>query len=190
MNETSQSEITRILQDWNNGNKKARELLLPIVYNELRRQAKYLMTGERADHTLQPTALVHEAFLRVSGLNEIKWNDRKHFFRFVSQIMRQVLVDHARTKAANKRGNSLIHFSVDDLQIPVEERASAIIRLDEALAELKKFDKRKAEIVEMKYFGGMKSSEIAEVLEISVRTVGREWQEAKFWLYRELNRNS
>lgn len=189
MSEKAPSEITRILHDWNDGNEEAKELLLPIVYNDLRRQAKRLMAGERRDHTLQPTALVHEAFLRVSGLNEIKWNDRKHFFRFVSQIMRQVLVDHARTRATEKRGNKPVHFSVDDLQIPVEERAAAIIRLDEALAELKAVDERKAEIVEMKYFGGMKTDEIAEALEISVRTVGREWQEAKFWLFRELNRS-
>ena len=189
MNEITQSEITRILRDWNNGDEEAKELLLPIVYNELRNQAKYLMTSERADHTLQPTALVHEAFLRVSGLNEIEWNDRKHFFRFVSLIMRQILVDHARSKATGKRGNKPIHFSIDDLQIPVEERASAIVRLDETLAELKTVDERRAKIVEMKYFGGMNTAEIAEALEISERTVGREWQEAKFWLYRELNKN-
>ncbi len=187
MSET-QSEITRILHDWNNGDDEAKELLLPFVYNELRQRAKFLMSGERSNHTLQPTALVHEAFLRVSGLNEITWNDRKHFFRFVSQIMRQILVDYARQRAADKRGNTAIHFSTDDLQIPMEERASAIIRLDEALAELKTVDERKANIVEMKYFGGMTSSEIAEALELSERTVGREWQEAKFWLYRELNR--
>lgn len=190
MSEKTSSEITRILHEWNSGNEEAGELLLPIVYKELRLQAKFLMLNERSNHTLQPTALVHEAFLRVSGLNEIKWNDRKHFFRFVSHIMRQILVDYARSKAADKRGGNPIHFSVEDLQIPVEERAAAIIRLDETLAQLRKIDERRANIVEMRYFGGMKNSEIAEALEISERTVGREWLEAKFWLYRELNQNS
>lgn len=183
------SEITQILHEWNDGDTSAGERLFPFVYHELKRQARFLMASERAEHTLQPTALVHEAFLKLSGLNEIKWNDRKHFFRFVSQLMRQILVDHARTKATDKRGNKPIHFSIDDLHIPAEERAAAIVRLDDALTELGQVDERRAKIVEMKYFGGMKATEIAEALEISERTVGREWQEAKFWLYRELNRS-
>ena len=189
MSENSGAEITQILHEWNDGDESAGERLFPFVYHELKRQARFLMSGERAEHTLQPTALVHEAFLKLSGLNEIKWNDRKHFFRFVSQLMRQILVDYARSKATDKRGNKPIHFSVEDLQIPAEERAAAIVRLDDALDELARVDERRAKIVEMKYFGGMKSGEIAEALEISERTVGREWQEAKFWLYRELNRN-
>jgi RNA polymerase sigma factor (TIGR02999 family) len=176
MIEKKEAEITRILHEWNDGDASAGERLFPFVYHELKRQARFLMSGERAEHTLQPTALVHEAFLKLSGLNEIKWNDR------------QILVDHARTKAADKRGSNPIHFSVDDLQIPAEERAAAIVRLDDALVELARIDERRAKIVEMKYFGGMKSDEIAEALDISERTVGREWKEAKFWLYRELNR--
>lgn len=187
MREKQASEITRILQDWNNGSEEAGERLFPLVYDELKRQAQFLMAGERADHTLQPTALIHEAFLKLSKLNEIKWNNRKHFYRFVSQIMRQILVDHARKHAADKRGNNTIHFSIDDLQIPVEERAEAILRLDEALDQLAKFDEKQSKIVEMRYFGGMKITEIAEALDISVRSVGREWQEARIWLFRELN---
>ncbi|HQU84814.1 MAG TPA: ECF-type sigma factor, partial [Pyrinomonadaceae bacterium] len=163
--------------------------LLPFVYQELKRQAKFLMSRERSDHTLQPTALVHEAFLKLTELNEIKWQNRKHFFSFVSKIMRQILVDYARNHAAEKRGNSAIHFSVDDLQIPSEERAAAVLRLDEALNELAELDERQAKIVEMRYFGGMKADEIAETLNISERTVGREWQEARLWLYRQLNKN-
>lgn len=189
MSESQSSEITQILHEWNDGDASAGERLFPFVYHELKRQARFLMSKERANHTLQPTALVHEAFLKLTGLNQIKWNDRKHFFRFVSQIMRQILVDYARLKASDKRGENLIHFSVDDLQIPAEERAAAIVRLDEALVELARVDARRAKIVEMKYFGGLNFSEIAEGLEISERTVGREWQEAKFWLFRELNRN-
>ena len=184
-----QAEITLILEDWNNGDAGARERLLPFVYQELKRQARFLMSRERSNHTLQPTALVHEAFLKLTDLTEIKWNDRSHFYRFVSHLMRQILVDYARKHVATKRGgNSTIHFSINDLQIPAEERADAILRLDEALARLAEFDERQAKIVEMRYFGGMKAAEIAEALGISERSVGREWQAARLWLYRELNK--
>ena len=189
MSEKQSAEITRILQEWNGGDAEAGERLFPFVYQELKKQARFLMAGERSNHTLQPTALVHEAFLKLSNLNEIKWNDRKHFYHFVSHLMRQILVDHARKNAAEKRGNNTIHFSVDDLNIPLEERADAIVRLDEALETLARFDEQQAKIVEMKYFGGMKTDEIAEALEISVRTVGREWKEARLWLFRELNQH-
>jgi RNA polymerase sigma-70 factor (ECF subfamily) len=184
---TEESEITLILQDWNNGSVDAGERLLPIVYQELKKQARFLMSRERTNHTLQPTALVHEAFLKLTNLTEIKWNDRVHFYRFVSQLMRQILVDHARQHAADKRGNGAIHFSIDDLQISAEERAGAILQLDDALARLDRLDERQAKIVEMRYFGGMKIAEIAEALDISERSVGREWQAARLWLYRELN---
>lgn len=188
MTDQNKSEITQILQEWNGGDHSAGERLFPFVYYELKKQARYLMTSERSGHTLQPTALVHEAFLKLTGLNEIRWNDRKHFFRFVSQIMRQILVDHARAKAAVKRGNMPIHFSIEDMEIPVGERASAIVRLHDALIELAAIDEQRAKIVEMRFFGGLNSEEIAESLDISTRTVGREWREAKFWLFRELNK--
>jgi RNA polymerase sigma factor (TIGR02999 family) len=187
MSDSQTVEITKILQEWNKGNAEAGERLLPFVYHELKRQAKFLMARERSDHTLQPTALVHEAFLKLTELHEIKWQNRRHFFSFVSQIMRQILVDYARSHAAEKRGNNKIHFSADDLQIPSEERAAAVLELDDALNELARIDERQAKIVEMRYFGGMKADEIAEALDISQRTVGREWQEARLWLYRELN---
>lgn len=187
MSESPAAEITQLLRQWNDGDGSAAEQLLPFVYDELKRQARFLMSAERTGHTLQPTALVHEAFVKLSGLSEVEWNDRKHFFRFASQIMRQVLVDHARTRAADKRGNAPVHFSVDDLQIPAEERAYAVVRLDEALDELAEIDERQATIVEMRYFGGMSASEIAEVLDLSERTVGREWKAARLWLYSELN---
>lgn len=128
MNETDALEITQILRDWNGGDANAGERRLPFVYQELKRQARFLMSRERSDHTLQPTALVHEAFLKLSNLSEIKWNDRKHFYRFTAQVMRQILVDYARQHAAEKRGKNTIHFSVDDLQIPVEERAGSTTR--------------------------------------------------------------
>lgn len=188
MNQKEASEITQILQDWNDGNTAAKEQLLPFVYDELRRQARYLMSAERANHTLQPTALVHEAFLRLGEQTGIEWRDRSHFYGFASRIMRQILVDHARLHAAAKRGSRPIHFSLDDVQIPVEERAEAILTLNEVLERLEKFDEQQARIVEMRFFGGMNNAEIAENLDISERTVGREWQAARLWLYRELNK--
>ena len=181
------ADITQILQDWNDGNADAKERLLPFVYDELKRQASGLMSRERSDHTLQPTALVHEAFLRLSDQTGIDWKDRSHFYGIASRLMRQILVDHARLHATAKRGNHPIHFSLDDVQIPVEERAGSILVLDEVLQRLEKFDETQARIVEMRFFGGMNNQEIAESLDVSERTVGREWQAARLWLYRELN---
>lgn len=188
MSEQQTSEITQILQDWNGGNEAAKEQLLPFVYDELRRQARFLMSSERSNHTLQPTALVHEAFLRLSEQTGIEWRDRSHFYGFASRIMRQILVDHARLHAAAKRGSHPIHFSIDDVQIPIEERAEAILTLNEVLERLEEFDEQQAKIVEMRFFGGMNNEEIAKHLDISERTVGREWQAARLWLYRELNK--
>ena len=188
MSEKQTSEITRILQDWNDGNADAKERLMPFVYDELKRQARFLMSRERAGHTLQPTALVHEAFMKLSEQSGIDWQNRSHFYGIASRLMRQILVDHARLHAAEKRGSNPIHFSLDDVQIPVEERADSILILNEVLERLEKFDEQQAKIVEMRFFGGMINAEIAESLKISERTVGREWQSAKLWLYRELNR--
>lgn len=187
MSEQRASEITQILQDWKDGKQDAKDRLLPFVYDELKRQARLMMSSERADHTLQPTALVHEAFLRLQEQTGIDWKDRNHFYGIASRLMRQILVDHARLHATNKRGNHPIHFSLDDMQIPVSERAGSILFLDEALERLAKLDDTQASIVEMRFFGGMNNQEIAESLNISERTVGREWQAARLWLYRELN---
>lgn len=182
------SEITQILQDWNEGSEDAKERLLPFVYDELRRQARLFMAKERTNHTLQPTALVHEAFLRLSEQSGVDWKNRSHFYGIASRLMRQVLVDHARAHAAEKRGASPIHFSLENVRIPVEDRAASILALDEVLERLAEFDERQAKIIEMRFFGGMKNGEIAESLDISERTVGREWEFARLWLYRELNR--
>lgn len=190
MGEQQSSEITQILQDWNDGNEQAKERLLPFVYDELKRQARILMSAERADHTLQPTALVHEAFLRLSEQTGMEWKNRSHFYGIASRLMRQILVDHARRHATAKRGSRPIRFSIDDLQIPVETRADSILVVNEVLERLESFDEKQAKIVEMRFFGGMNNGEIAEALEISERTVGREWQAARLWLYRELNRDS
>ncbi|HEX8370757.1 MAG TPA: sigma-70 family RNA polymerase sigma factor [Pyrinomonadaceae bacterium] len=188
MGDGQASEITQILQDWNDGSEDAKERLLPFVYDELRRQARFFMAKERSNHTLQPTALVHEAFLRLSEQSGADWRDRSHFYGIASRLMRQILVDHARAHAAEKRGASPIHFSLEDVQISVEDRAGSILALDEALERLAEFDERQAKIIEMRFFGGMNNGEIAEALDVSERTVGREWQSARLWLYRELNR--
>lgn len=188
MNKNSPSEITGILQDWNDGKEDAKDRLLPFVYDELKRQARYLMSAERANHTLQPTALVHEAFMKLSEQSGIDWQNRSHFYGIVSRLMRQVLVDHARLHAAAKRGSKPIHFSLDDVDVPVEERAESILILHDTLARLEQMDENQARIVEMRFFGGLNNKEIADALKISERTVGREWHSARIWLSRELSR--
>lgn len=188
MNDDQKAEITRILHEWNDGNESAKELLLPYVYEELKRQARYLMSGERVNHTLQPTALVHEAFVRIVDQTGIEWQNRSHFYGIMSRLMRQILIDHARKHATEKRGNKPLHFSIDDLDIPVEERAGSILALSEALDRLEAIDPGQASIVEMRFFGGLSNKEIAKALDISERTVGREWQSAKLWLFREVSR--
>lgn len=184
----STSEITRALQDWNDGKEDAQDRLLPYVYDELKRQARYLMSRERSNHTLQPTALVHEAFMRLAKQTGIDWQNRSHFFGISSRLMRQILVDHARTHAAAKRGSNPIHYSLDDVDIPVEQRAESIIAMNEALDHLGQMDKQQAKIVEMRFFGGLSNSDIADALGVSERTVLRDLKVAKLWLYRELNK--
>ncbi len=186
MNKNQQPEITAILQDWNNGNEEAKEHLIPFVYEELKKQARILMSKERPNHTLQVTALVHEAFLKLWQQSGIEWQNRSHFFGIASRLMRQILIDHARKYSTEKRGNKPVYFSLDEVQVPIEERADSIIILNEALEHLEKFDEKQAKIVEMRFFGGMNNSEIAEALGISERTVVREWIAARLWLAREL----
>jgi RNA polymerase sigma factor (TIGR02999 family) len=182
------SEITAILNKWNDGDSQAKEELLQFVYDDLRRQARAAMSRERAGHTLQPTALVHEAYLRLKDADGIVWQDRAHFFGIASRLMRQILVDHARKYATAKRGSRPISFSLDDVQIPVEEKAGSLVELDHCLERLSALDERQAAIVEMRFFGGMSNGEIATTLDISERTVGREWNAARLWLFRELSR--
>ncbi len=188
MNTPSKNEITKILDDWNDGKDDAKDRLLPYVYDELKRQARIFMSRERGNHTLQPTALVHEAFLRLSKQSGVDWKNRQHFFGIASRLMRQILVDHARAKSTAKRGNKPILFSLDDIQVSIEQRAASIVDLHEALENLEKMDERQAKIVEMRFFGGLSNKDIAEALDISERTVGREWHSAKIWLYRELHK--
>ena len=180
-------EITRILQEWNERGPEGEALLLAEVYDELKRQARFLMARERKDHPLQPTALVHEAFLKLGDGSKIEWKDRAHFYGIISRMMRQILVDYARTKSSAKRGGSPIHLSIEEIQISAEQIASSIVAVDDVLSRLEKIDERQAKIVEMRFFGGMSNNEIAEALSISDRTVLREWRSARLWLYREPN---
>lgn len=188
MSERGVSDITGVLHEWSDGDEDAKERLLQLVYNEMKRHARYLMAQERGEHTLQPTALVHEAYLKLSDGARVAWKDRSHFYGFASRLMRQILVDHARRHASAKRGSRPIHFSLDEVQIPVEERADSLLILDDVLTRLAALDERQATIVERRFFGGMTNAEIAESLDISERTVVREWESARLWLYRELNR--
>lgn len=184
-----QHEVTEILHDWSAGDGAAKERLFPLVYDELRRQARGFLSKERAGHTLQPTALVHEAYLKLVDQTRVSWQNRAHFFGTASQLMRRIVIDHARAHASGKRGGAAIRLSLDDVQIPSEERADGLIALDEALKNLAEFDERKSKIVEMRFFAGLTDDEIAEVLQISTRTVLRDWKTARLWLYRELSKN-
>ncbi len=188
LSEEAQEKVTQILLDWNGGDSDAPERLMPLVYDELRRLARYYLSRERSDHTLQATALVNEAYLRLVDATSIGWNDRAHFYGVAAQMMRRILVDHARSKTADKRGGGVIKLNLEEAEATPEQRASDLVALDDALTELAKIDPRKSKIVELRFFGGLTDEEIAHFLGISVRTVLRDWKMAKMWLYRELNK--
>jgi RNA polymerase sigma-70 factor (ECF subfamily) len=182
-----QHEVTAILQEWSSGDRDAPERLMPFVYDELRRLARLFLSREREGHTLQPTALVNEAFVRLVDQTRVDWQNRAHFYGIASSMMRRVLTDHARARATGKRGGVAIRLSIDDVQVSVEERAASFVALDEALKTLEKMDERKCRVVEMRFFGGMSDEEIATVLGVTTRTVLRDWKKARLWLYRELS---
>jgi RNA polymerase sigma factor (TIGR02999 family) len=187
MSEQPQHEVTRILRDWSGGDRNAPERLMPFVYDELRRLARSFLARERGAHTLQPTALVHEAYVRLVDQRSVEWQNRAHFYGIAASMMRRVLIDHARAHATEKRGGAVVHLSLDDVQVSLEQRASDFLALDEALEKLAQFDERKCRIVEMRFFAGLKDEEIAEVLGVTTRTVLRDWKKARLWLYRELS---
>jgi len=190
MSDEIQHEVTQILHEWSDGDSNAPARLMPFVYDELRRQARNYLARERGSHTLQPTALVHEAYLRLVDQTRISWQNRAHFYGMAANMMRRILVDHARAHATEKRGGAAVRLSIEDVQIPLEQRAADFVALDEALEELAKFDERKARIVEMRFFGGLTDEEIAEVLGVTTRTVWRDWKTARLWLFRELSEPS
>ena len=190
MSEELQHEVTQILHDWSGGDRAAPERLMPLVYDELWRLARSFLARERGGHTLQPTALVHEAYVRLVDQTRVSWQNRSHFYGIASSMMRRVLIDHARAHVAEKRGGAAVRLSVDDVDIPVEQRASGLLALDEALSRLAQFDERKSKVVEMRFFGGMSDEEIAEALGVTTRTVLRDWKTARLWLFRELGQHS
>jgi RNA polymerase sigma factor (TIGR02999 family) len=176
-------DITALLKDWSGGDREALERLMPIVYGELKRLASSYLRSERADHTLQPTALVHEAYLRLQGQRSVIWSNRAHFFGIAARIMRRILVDHARRRRAAKRDAAALRLTlVDDASA---DRAPELIALDTALTSLEKLDPQQARVVELRYFGGLTVEETAEAAGISTATVKREWRTARAWLRRE-----
>ena len=185
--EPAAGDMSTILRAWSGGDQSALEKLTPIVYNELRRLARCHMQHERPGHSLQATALVNEAYMRLVDYKRMQWQNRAHFFAVSSQLMRRILVEHARKRIKVKRGDGAQHVSLEDAIIVGSERPMDMVALDDALNELARLDPRKAQVVEMRFFGGLSVEETAEVLKISAVTVMRDWNTAKAWLYRELN---
>jgi RNA polymerase sigma-70 factor (ECF subfamily) len=179
-------KVTQLLRAWRDGDHSALEKLTPIVYRDLRRLARRQLLGERAGHTLQPTAVVNEAYMRLVDYQHVQWQDRAHFFAVSAQLVRRILVDHARARNL-KRGGAIRHVSLDLAPEIGINRSKDLIALDEALNELARMDPRKAKVVELRYFGGLSVKEAAETLGVSAPTVMRDWSSAKAWLYRELS---
>lgn len=186
MAQTSQN-VTQLLIGWSNGDKQALDALLPVVYEELRKQAARYLRRERVGHTLQTTALIHEAYLKLVDQKNVHWQNRAHFFGIAAQLMRRILVDHARTKKRAKRGGSDIRVSFNDANLLAPSRNLDIVALDEALTRLNEIDEQQSRIVELRFFSGLTVAETAEVLGISPATVKRDWSMAKAWLHREIS---
>ncbi len=182
----SQQQLTDLLTRWSQGDDRALSQLTPLVYDELRRIAHRHMGGQRPDHTLQTTALVNEAYLRLADQTNPQWQNRVHFFAVAARAMRQILVSYARSQRAKKRGGGALKIGLDEAAIVSPEQSKEIVDLHEALERLAILDSRKAQVVELKYFGGLNYDEMAEVLKISRVTVRRDWEFAKLWLYTEL----
>ena len=184
-------EVTQLLLAWRQGEPLALEELIPVVHKELRRLAHRYMSGEREGHTLQTTALVNEAYLRLVDSSQVQWQNRAHFFAMAAQLMRRVLVDFARTRNYQKRGGEVLKVEFDEAWMGSTGRAGdLVVALDDALQELAKFDARKSQVVEMRFFGGLSATETAEVLKVSEDTVLRDWKLAKTWLLRELKKDN
>ena len=182
----SVQKVTQLLGDWSGGDEGALEKLIPLVQPELHRLAHYYMSRERTGHTLQTTALLNQAYLQLTDATQPPWQNRTHFMAVAAQLMRRIMVDHARTRHALKRGAGAIRVTLDETALVTEERAEELLALDEALEKLAVFDRRRCEIVEMRYFGGLTVEEIADVLKVHPNTVMRDWRAAKAWLYAEL----
>lgn len=182
----SAQEVTQLLVAWRDGDQEALDKLMPLVYDELRRIASRYMKRERAGHTLQTTALVNEAYLRMVGHQNVDWQNRAHFFGVAASVMRHLLVDRARANGRVRRGANPQQVTLDEGAVVSEQKGEELLALDEALTKLNEIDERKVKIVELRYFSGLSAEETAEVLGVSEITIKREWLKAKAWLYREL----
>lgn len=182
--------VTQLLVSWSDGNHAALDQLTPLVYDELRRLAGRYLRNERPDHTLQSTDLVHEAYLRMIDQQNVRWQSRAHFFGIAAQMIRRILVDHARRRHALKRGAAPVKLSLDEAVAAADQRDFDLMALDEALEKLAKFDPQQSRVVELRFFAGLSIEETAEVLSVSPATVKRDWTTAKAWLYRDLSRRS
>jgi RNA polymerase sigma factor (TIGR02999 family) len=180
------NEISLILKDWSEGRRESADALLTLVYDELKRIAREYLRKERSDHTLQPTALVHEAYLKLIDISDVSWQDRAHFFAVASNVMRRILVDHARARLTHKRGGEVQRIALEDAVSISNEPDIDVLSLDEALKKLAVFDDQQSRLVELRFFGGLTIEETAHVLGISPATVKREWTFAKAWLYRRI----
>ena len=188
---TTQHEITRLLADWTKGDRQALEKLTPLVYDELRRLAGRYLRQERHGHTLQSTALVHEAYLKLVGQNNVHWQNRAHFFGIAAQMIRRILVDYARARSADKRGSGVEKLSLDEaIALPGTGTDLDLVALDDALEGLAAIDPRQSRLVELRFFAGLTLEETAEVLQMSLATAKRDWVSAKAWLSREIRRQS
>ncbi len=183
---TAREDVTRLLVNWSVGDGDAPARLMPLVYEELRQLARQYLQRERPDHTLQATGLVHEAYLHLVDQKTTTWQNRAHFFGVAAQVMRRILVDHARSHRAEKRGGNWDKLAFDEALAPSAERSIDLVALDDALKDLLALDPRQSQIVELRFFGGLTNEEIGEVLNVSPRTVKREWRMAKAWLRREV----
>ncbi len=187
MSSTSSHDVTQWLQQWRNGDQSALERLMPAVYQELYKLAHAYLNRERSGHTLQPTALIHEAYLRLVAQNIEQWQNRAHFYGVAARLMRQILVEHARSHSAGKRGGGAANLALDEALDYSKEQAAELVALDDALTALAAFDGRKCRVIELRYFGGLSVEETAEALGVSVPTVVRDQRLAQAWLHRELS---
>ena len=190
MSTASSNPVTELLMRWRRGDQEALQSLLPLVYDELRRLAHYHLEAERVGHTLQSTALVHEAYLRLIGNEPLRLDNRAHFFAAASHLMRHILVDYARKQRAGKRGARNLTLSLDETIDSSSQRELRLVALDDALNVLAALDERQSRIVELRFFGGLSIDETSQVLDVSPATVAREWTAARAWLYREMDRVS
>jgi RNA polymerase sigma factor (TIGR02999 family) len=188
MQQPSPQEITQLLLAWSDGDQTALEELVPLVETELRRLARHYLRQERPGHLLQTTALINEAYVRLIDWQNVQWQNRAHFFGVAAQLMRMVLLEYARRHQARKRGASWLKVSLEEAAVVADERGTDLIALDDALQSLAEIDRRKERVVELRFFGGLSVEETAEALKVSPRTVMREWELARAWLYRELSR--